>query len=260
MRVFNKVIRFFILLSLVMTFSLSEGMTNLSDTIDKAREQEILVQKILKNYIMVGMHNKYNNPEENLKNNILEFEKNMEALDEFATSKKAFKNIEKVISTWEPIKLKLVEPKTIDLAKKLQTMLLELSKIARETTKLYTRQTGVLLGETMDASASLGVDSQKMAMLYLMKASGADSAEIKEQMSTAIGSFETSMTMLKKSNMNTDEMLKTLKTTQRNFLYFKIMDELDSSSIPTLIYKKSNIILEDTKKLGIQYSKSIILN
>jgi len=66
--------------------------------------------------------------------------------------------------------------------------------------------------------------------------------------------------MLKKSNMNTDEMLKTLKTTQRNFLYFKIMDELDSSSIPTLIYKKSNIILEDTKKLGIQYSKSIILN
>ena len=260
MRVFNKAIRFCILLSLVITFSLSEGMTKLSDDIDKAREQEILVQKILKNYIMVGMNNKYNNPEENLKNNILEFEKNMEALDAFATSKKAFKNIEKVISTWEPIKLKLIEPKTIDLAKKLQTMLLELSKIARETTKLYTRQTGVLLGKIMDASASLGVDSQKMAMLYLMKAWGADSIEIKEQMSATIGSFETSMAILKKSNINTDEMLKTLKTTQKNFLYFKIMDELDSSSIPTLIYKKSNIILEDTKKLGIQYSKSIILN
>jgi len=260
MRVLNKVIEFFILLSLVMTFSLSEEMTSLSDAIDKAREQEILVQKILKNYIMVGMNNKYNNPEENLKNNILEFEKNMEALDEFATSKKAFKNIEKVISTWEPIKLKLVEPKTIYLAKKLQTMLLKLSKITRETTKLYTRQTGALLGETMNASASLGVDSQKMAVLYLMKAWGADSAEIKEQMSTAISSFEVSMAMLKKSNINTDEMLEILKATQRNFLYFKVMDELDSSSIPTLIYKKSNIILEDAKKLGIQYSKSIILN
>ncbi len=260
MKFFSRLIKFFVVFSVVMTFSVADDMMTLSGVIDKSREQEILVQKILKNYIMVGTNNRYNNPEERLKNNILEFEKNINALDEFATNKAAFNNIENIIINWDKIKVILAKPKSIKIAKKLRINIDEMSVLTKETTKLYTIQTGVVLGVFIDAAASLGVNSQKMAMLYLLKAWNTYDVEAEKQMKIAIKSFEESMKILIVSKLNTPEMTKSLDVVQKNFLYFKIMDELDSSSIPTLIYKKSDIILKDTKSLAALYSKSVIVN
>ncbi len=241
------------------TFAVAE-LANLSDAIQMAREQEVLTQQLLKDYCMVGMKNKFNHSEETYQKHIVRFEKNIEELDNFATSKKAFKNIEKVATLWEPIKKLLLDEKSWAGAQKIQKRMHEMLTTNRETTKIYTSQTGSMLGEFINATVNIEVDSQKMAMLYLMHAWGIYDAGIEAEMKATIAEFEASVQMLKGAKVNTPEMLTKLQKVERSFLYFKMMDVLGSTSIPTLIYKKSNIILQSARELAIVYDKSIILN
>jgi len=165
-------------------------LANLSDAIEKAREQSVLTQKILANYVMLGMHNSFQNTEETFTESIKRFEDNMEALDGFATSKKAFINSEKVMEAWEPIKKTLYKKKSKAEAMVLFAQLDKMLILTRETTEIYTRQTGSMLGKIIiDASADLGINAQRMATLYLLKAWGVKDKEIKQNMGKAIKNF-----------------------------------------------------------------------
>jgi hypothetical protein len=238
----------------------SSDLENVSDAIEKARAQSVLTQKILANYIMVGMHNTFHNTEETLKNSIEAFEKNMEDLDAFATSKKAFINSEKMMEVWEPIKKILHKEKNKAGAMALFTDMDALLVLSRETTEIYSRQTGSMLGKIIDASADIGINAQRMATLYLLKAWGKKEGKIKEDMSKAIKSFQQSVMVLKEAKINTEDIRNTLKKVEKAFMYFTVMDALDNSSVPTLIYKKSNSILKNANKLSALYNKTITLN
>jgi hypothetical protein len=238
----------------------SSEMENVSDAIEKARAQSVLTQKILANYMMVGMHNTFRNTEETLKNSIETFEKNMEDLDAFATSKKAFINSEKVMEVWEPIKKILHKEKNKAGAMALFTDMDVLLALTRETTEIYSRQTGSMLGKIIDASADIGINAQRMATLYLLKAWGKKEGKIKENMSKAIQRFQQSVVTLKEAKINTEDIRDTLKKVEKAFMYFTVMDALDNSSIPTLIYKKSNSILKNANRLSALYNKTITLN
>jgi len=235
-------------------------LLNLSDAIEKAREQSVLTQKILANYAMVGMHNSFQNSEESFKKSIESFEENMDALDNFATSKKAFQNSEKIMEAWEPIKKHLQEEKSLERALALLSEMDGLLALTRKTTEIYTRQTGYMLGKTMNASADIGIDAQRMATLYLLKAWGEKSATVDTMMKASIKEFKQAMELLKTARINTPEIKKVLQEVDRAFMYFTVMDALDSSAIPTLIYKKSNTILKAANRLAILYNKTITLN
>jgi len=250
-------IAFFYILLLTQTMA---ELVTLSDAIALAREQEVLTQQLLKDYCMVGMKNQFNHAEERYQEHIAQFEKNIEELDAFATSKKAFKNIEKIAEFWEPVKVLLLAEKNFTGAQEIRKKMHQMLALNRETTKIYTSQTGSTLGAFINAAANLEVDSQKMAMLYLMYSWGIRDADIEPEMKTAIEEFEKSVTLLKEAKVNTPEMMEKLRKVERGFLYFKMIDTLGSRSIPTLIYKKSNMILKNARALAKVYDKSIILN
>jgi hypothetical protein len=132
--------------------------------------------------------------------------------------------------------------------------------LTRETTEIYSRQTGSMLGKIIDASADIGINAQRRATLYLLKAWGKKEGKIKEDMSKAIKSFQQSVMVLKEAKINTEDIRNTLKKVEKAFMYFTVMDALDSSSVPTLIYKKSNSILKNANKLSALYNKTITLN
>jgi len=252
--------KWIILLLFFVTSLVFAEVETLSSTIEKARAQSVLTQKILANYIMVGMHNTFRDTEKTFKNSIEIFDRNMEALDAFATSKDAFINIEKVMLSWENIKVLLHKEKNreqaITLFKEFDTLL----TLTKSTTEIYTRQTGSMLGKIIDASADIGINAQRMATLYLLKAWGVREKVIMDNMALAIRNFQKSVKTLKESTINTTKIQNILKQVERAFVYFTVMDVLDVSSIPTLIYQKSNSILENANKLSTAYNKTITLN
>jgi len=252
-----------VLYSLIMisslTLSAASEITSLADIIRTAREQNVLTQSILKNYLMVGMENHFKNTPQTLKTEIAQYEKNMDFLDESAVSKKAFKNIEAVQTLWEPVKKILAQPKSLANAQKLKSALDTLLQATYQTTKLYTRQTGTTLGVYIDAAANIEVLSQKISALYLLGTWSKEKERIIQSTGKAIEEFNTSMDILTKASINTDTIKKILKKTQGNFRFFQVMQKLKKNTIPTLLYEKSNIILQDARALSAAYSKSIIL-
>ena len=248
-----------LLLFFASTLAFAEIET-LSGAIEKARMQSVLTQKILADYIMVGMHNTFQNTEKNLQKNIEIFEHNIEELDAFATSKKAFMNIEKIMQLWDPIRSMLLEEKSrkraVILFDKLELML----ALTRETTEIYTRQTGSMLGKIIDASADIGINAQRMATLYLLMAWKIKEKRVGISMKRSMEIFKKSTEMLKQAKINTTEIQSQLKEIERAFMYFSVMDRLDSTTIPTLIYKKSDTILENANILSSLYNKTITLN
>jgi hypothetical protein len=235
---------------------------SVSDAIKTAREQEVLTQQILKDYCMVGMKNTFNHAEETYQAHIDIFEKNIKILNNFATSKKALENIEKIATFWEFVKVFLfMEKKDWFGALEIKKYMKQIFILNRETTKIYISKIGSVEGKYINATVNLEVDSQKMAMLYLMHASwGINTAEMKLEMKSAIEEFSKSVELLKHTKVNTPQMLKKLQKIEQDLLYFTMMDTLNSRAIPTLIYKKSNMILESARALAQVYDKSIIMN
>lgn len=253
----HKLIIFFILIT---QLSISAEVENLSDIIKISREQEVLVPKIVKNYIMIGMKNSYNNPKNRINMVVNKFEDNIQKLDDFATSKAAFINTENIYKEWDILKSVLNKTKSKNEYKNLIKVSIRLGNLCKKTTQLYTMQTGVTLGELIDSTTNIEVTSQKMAVLYLLKSWGESNQNIPIKMNTAIESFEKSVAKLENYKFNTADMKKALNTINRSFMYFKIMDKLDDKAIPALIYKKSNEIFVDAQRLSHLYSSAIILN
>ncbi len=238
----------------------SDTLATLSDTIEKARSQSVLTQKMLADYIMIGVNNKFQNTEKNLQKNVEIFEQNIEDLDAYATSKKAFKNIEKITQLWKPIKTLLLGEKSPQKALVLLDKLDGMLELTRETTALYTRQTGSMLGKIIDASVEIGVHVQRTATLYLLKSWDIKEGKIKTGMKHSMEIISKSLEMLKNTKVNNDEIRKQIAKIEKDFMYFSVMDKLKSMAIPTLIYKKSDTILETANTISSLYNKAITLN
>ena len=244
----------------VLLFSLSADIETLADAIRMARSQSVLTQKILSDYSMIGMHNHFQHAEQTFTEDIEAFDTNLEALDAFATSKEAFQNIEKTREAWESMKILLKQKGSREQAVALLKQLDVLLILCKESTKLYSRQTGSMLGKIIDDAADLGIDAQRMAVLYLLKAWGVSNDATVKEMHAIMKRFQSAIARLEEARINTPEIVSVLKKVKRDFLYFTMMDSLGSSMIPTLIYKKSNTILQSANQLALLYNKTITLN
>ena len=132
--------------------------------------------------------------------------------------------------------------------------------LTRETTEIYTRQTGSMLGMIIKSSVDLGIYAQKMATLYLFKSWGSTAPIIQSDMDKSLKIFQASLKKLKNGKINTPEIQSTLKKVEKAFMYFTVMSSQENSSIPALIYKKSNAILKNANTLSRLYNKAITLN
>ena len=79
----------------------------------------------------------------------------------------------------------------------------------------------------------------------MIKVWGVDDPKFKEKMDESMVLFKTSLVELEKSELNTEEITKLLAKVKRSFTFFEMMNKSKSKFVPTLIYKKSNDILEN---------------
>ena len=81
---------------------------NISNAIDIAGKQRMFTQKILKDYAMIGMENKFANPTEDLKKVITDFETHLNSLYEFTKDEATKKSIQEAKTLWTPIKKRVI--------------------------------------------------------------------------------------------------------------------------------------------------------
>jgi len=241
----KKPLRIFFLSMFLINFTFAIDIQNLFIAVDIAGKQRMFTQRMLKNYVMVGLENGFGNPQKDLVKTMIEFEDHLEALIRFNKDQKTKESLEKVKVLWQPIKAALKENPRKGKAGQLQQDLEALLKQSNEAVELFAKQTGKASGEIINISGRQRMLSQRMASLYMLKVWGVDDPQFKEKMHKTMTLFRISLDKLMHTKMNTPEIIELLNRTKKSFMFFEIMNKSNSKFIPALIYKKSNEILKD---------------
>jgi predicted small metal-binding protein len=241
-------------LSLLYSSSCAIEITNLHHAVDVAGKQRMFTQRMLKDYAMIGMENNFNNPGKDLKDIIAKFENHLESLHKYTKKKEIKESTNKVKKLWLPIKKILEESPKKEKALQLQESLEHLLKASDTTTHLFAKETGEQAGIIIDMSGRQRMLSQRMASLYMLKVWGVKNKNFQHKMDSSMKLFETSLTELKNSKLNTSEINHLLKEVEKSFTFFKIMNKTSNTFIPTLIYKKSNDILRNMNTITHNYA------
>jgi len=244
----KKTLKYTVTFFLFFNLLLAVEIGTIHDAVDMAGKQRMFTQRMLKDYAMVGMKNSFGNPDEDLKNIMVEFEEHLHALHEYTNNKEIKKSAKKVKKLWLPIKKVLETTPSKENVSKLQESLELLLSAANDTTGLFAKETGKESGKVVDMSGRQRMLSQRMASLYMLKVWGVDDEKFKDKMQSSMELFKTSLEVLKKSKLNTDEINKLLSEVEKSFMFFEVMNKSSTTFIPSLIYKKSNDILKNMNR------------
>ncbi len=249
----NKIKMSLVVVSLLSTSLLAIEITSVSESVDIAGKQRMFTQRMLKDYSMIGMGNKFGNPSEDLKKISIEFQDNLDSLKHYAKSSDVKESLDKVSKLWKPIKVTLSKSPTKDKVEKLQTDLDKLLKESDIVTQLLAKESGKTSAKIVNKAGRQRMLSQRMASLYMLKVWGVNDPQFKQKLDDSMKLFKVSLDDLTKSDLNNDEINGLLSKVKRSFIFFEMMSRSKSKFIPTLIYKKSNDILANMNKATDKY-------
>ncbi|MEA3455568.1 MAG: type IV pili methyl-accepting chemotaxis transducer N-terminal domain-containing protein [Campylobacterota bacterium] len=244
------------LIALITNVSAYGSIDNMGDAVNKAGQQRMITQRILKDYALIGMNNIYGDPKKDLPEMIDLFDANLKNLKGFITDKPSLESLDEVSALWEPIKKTLQEAPAKDKAAKLQEDLEALLKAANKSTGLISKSSGETSLEIVNTAGKQRMLSQRMASLYMLKVWDINDPKFEEKLTKAMEEFSKAQETLLASELNSDEINALLAKSGRAFMFFEMTAESDSKKyIPSLINQSANKILKNMNTATELYSK-----
>ncbi len=243
------------ILLILMNIVLSAQINNIPDAINKAGQQRMITQRMLKDYILIGMNNTYGNPKEDLSVMIKLFDSNLQELETFIKDSASLESLAKLRTLWISIKKSLSQAPEKEKVLSLQVNLDVLLEKAHKSTVLIVKSSGISNSEIVNISGRQRMLSQRMASLYMLKVWEVNDDKFSLKLTKSMQEFKTAHKKLLASSMNTDEINILLLKSGKAFKFFEMMDKSKSKKyIPSLINRSANKILTNMNTATNLYS------
>ena len=181
--------------------------------------------RILKDYALVGMGVEYHDPAKDLKENLELIEKEIKDLEGHKQNEKIAAEIHEIEQSWHAIKPEF--EKTPDKSKMhdLRVMVEKFTTRCEEVAHDISEDTGIKGEDHVVHVAALGMESQRLAALYLIKAWGVDDPDYEEEVKEVVDQTE----KIYKELLEADEKLvskeikELLQKVEKDFIAFSVM-------------------------------------
>ena len=241
----QQLLKIILVFSFLSTIVWSSKIESLQEAINISGKQRMFTQRMLKDYAMIGMRNKFGNPEKDLQIVIKNFDDDIILLSHYIKNKAIKKEIAVMNKLWIPIKKLLSEDaekeKIVSLQEDLDILLKKANSITKSLAKLSSKKSDHII----NISGKQRMLSQRMASLYMLRVWGITDSKFKVKLEKAMTNFKEALIGLKASNLNTPKINKLLSKVERSFKFFEFMGRSNSKFIPSLIYRKSNDMLKN---------------
>jgi len=218
-------------------------ISTLNEAINKAGKQRMLSQKMMKDYSMVGMNMKFNNPSKQLVASIAIFDSTLDELSKFIKDKEASKALEDVQVLWKKIKPQFLATPDKSKALELFNLVEKLLNATDRATNLITKSAKVSSGKIINISGRQRMLAQRLGNLYMLKVWSVGMEDAKLQ--SSIKEFASAQKTLEEFPKNTDKIKSTLLDVKKDFAFFEVLGASKSKKyIPSLIARSSNKITE----------------
>ncbi|XOF34637.1 MAG: hypothetical protein ACL93V_04930 [Candidatus Electrothrix sp. YB6] len=239
--------------ALVMLLITSEVSANASAT-DVHEMAALCMQanRILKDYALVGMGVDYHDPKKDLEENLKIMDEELKDLKSHKLDEKLTAEILEIEKTWNELKpefeKKPEKTKMSALRKKVEAYTTRCEEVAED----ISRDTGIKGEHDVVLVAELGMESQRLAALYLMKAWGVADSNYEEEIKEVVDQTE----KIYKELLEEDEKLvskeikEKLKKVEKQFIAFSVMATSDSGRMmPSAAEKMATEIFEELKTI-----------
>ncbi len=248
-----------VFIAFMVNISAQAGIDTISDAVNKAGQQRMITQRMLKDYVLIGMNNIYGDPKKDLPEMIKLFDTNLNALKKFIKDKPSIESLTAVSTLWEPLKKTLKETPSKDKAVKLQEDLELLLKATNKSTELIAKSSGQSSLAIVNTAGRQRMLSQRMASLYMLKVWDITDPKFEEKLNRTMDEFSKAHEILLASKLNTDEINIVLEKTGMAFMFFEMSRESQSKRyVPSLINKSATKILTNMNTATQLYSKNKI--
>ena len=247
----NIVISFLLLFGV----SASAKITSMSDAVNKAGKQRMITQRLLKDYVLIGMNNTYGNPKEDLSKMITLFEQSLEELRNYVKDADVQASLKHVNQLWVPVKKRLTSTPTKAEATLLTKEMESLLQAADQSTQYIAKAAHNQSADIVNLSGRQRMLSQRMASLYMLKVWEVNNTETDRKLLQAMNEYEVAQKKLQKTKLNTPETTKLLQQANKSYRFFQVMGKSHSKKyIPSLINRSANKILNAMHKATTLYA------
>lgn len=243
----------FYLLIAAMTMFCSEVSANASaEDVHELADICMYSQRILKDYALVGMGVTYHDPQSGLKKNIGTVDKYFKDIEKHKLDEKLLAEVLEVENAWKTIRpafeQKPDKKKMSELRRKVEQYTVRCEQVADDLAK----DTGIKGEHNVVLVAELGLESQRLAALYLMKAWGVADANYAEEASQTVDETEKIYQELMSADdkLVSKEIKDKLKTTENDFIAFGVMAKSTSGRfMPTQAEQSASKIFTTLREI-----------
>jgi hypothetical protein len=208
--------------------------------------------RILKDYALVGMGVSYHDPVKDLKENLEAMEKEIKDLEGHKHNEKLTAEIVEIEKSWHAIKPEF--EKTPDKTKMhdLRVMVEKFTTRCEEVAEDIAQDTDIKGEHDVVLVAELGMESQRLAALYLMKAWGVADSDYETELKQIVDQTEEIYKELFEADekLVSKEIKEKLKKVEKEFIAFSVMATSDTGRfMPSAAEKMASNIFKELRSI-----------